>query len=97
METPYINLIQSQLDHIRRELDGYYTGDDLTTRTQQTMDNFQAVGFNPLHFQFREEQRYNENTFKIETHLFWLKVVNSKDTSNVNAPGTPTKITDYQA
>lgn len=66
-----IDLTKVKIAHIRKELDGYYTGDDLDTRTLETMANFIAAGANPLDFVFMEETRVNQSTYQTESWLGW--------------------------
>lgn len=72
IQLPEESLDKIKLQHIRRELDGYYTGADLDQRTIETMANFAAVGANPLHFCFMEESRVNQETYQTETFLGWI-------------------------
>lgn len=67
-----IDLDKIKLQHIRNELNGYYTGADLDTRTIETFENFLDANANPLDFQFMEESRVNQETMQVETWLGWV-------------------------
>lgn len=66
-----IDLTKAKLAHIRKELQGYYTGADLDTRAIETLEHFKSVDANPLLFQFMEETRVNQETYQTETFLGW--------------------------
>lgn len=76
------NLDNVKMHYIRTELDGYYTGDDLDKRVIETFNNFKKSNVNPLHFQFIEETRYNQETFRTESFLGWSKKYNIDGASN---------------
>lgn len=69
--THTIDIESAITSYVTMELDGYYTGDDLYKRVRETLAIFRTLGKNPLHYQFIQETRVNEDTFQTESWLGW--------------------------